>query len=68
MPAKHLVIGWDGADLGVIEALGKSELPNLFALMEKGCFGAPQSVQPAATLPNWTSFLTGVGPGQTRRL
>ncbi len=64
MPAKHLVIGWDGADLDVIEELGEAALPNLFALMRRGSFGAPQSVQPPATLPNWTSFLTGVNPGR----
>lgn len=62
-PAVHsLVIGLDGADPGVIEALGPARLPNLFAAMERGVYAAQQSVQPPATLPNWATFLTGVDP------
>jgi predicted AlkP superfamily phosphohydrolase/phosphomutase len=64
MSAKHLVIGFDGADLELVLALGKARLPHLFALMERGVFAHQQSLQPPATLPNWTSFLTGVGPGR----
>ena len=64
MPARHLVLGFDGADLAVVRALGPAALPHLFAAMDRGAFAALQSVQPPATLPNWTTFLTGVDPGR----
>lgn len=63
MTARHLVIGLDGADLDVVRALGPSRLPALFALMDRGAFAHLESVQPPATLPNWTTFLTGTDPG-----
>jgi predicted AlkP superfamily phosphohydrolase/phosphomutase len=31
--------------------------------MERGAFAHQRSVEPPATLPNWTTFLTGVDPG-----
>ncbi|HEX5656430.1 MAG TPA: alkaline phosphatase family protein [Polyangiales bacterium] len=63
MSTRALVLGFDGADLELIFALGARRLPNLFALMERGVFAHQESVQPPATLPNWTTFLTGVDPG-----
>ncbi len=63
MSTRALVLGFDGADLELILALGARRLPNLFALMERGAFAHQLSVQPPATLPNWTTFLTGVDPG-----
>lgn len=60
---KHLVLGLDGADLDLIREFGPGVLPNLFRLMARGTFGRLESVQPPATLPNWTSFLTGTDPG-----
>lgn len=63
MPARHLVLGLDGADLALVRGLGKERLPHLFAAMERGAYAAQESVQPPATLPNWTTFLTGVDPG-----
>ena len=63
MSTRSLVLGFDGADLELVFALGKQRLPNLFALMERGAFAHQLSVQPPATLPNWTTFLTGVDPG-----
>ncbi len=63
MTARHLVIGLDGADLDLVRALGPARLPSLFALMERGAFAHLESVQPPATLPNWTTFLTGTDPG-----
>ena len=62
--ARALVIGLDGFDLGVVEQFGAARLPNLHALMRRGVFAALESVQPPATLPNWTTFLTGVDPGR----
>ncbi len=64
MSARALVIGLDGADLEVILAMGRSRLPALFALMDRGVFAHQQSVMPPATLPNWTTFLTAVDPGE----
>ena len=64
MPARALVIGLDGLDLGVVERFGAECLPNLHGVMNRGAYAALESVQPPATLPNWTTFLTGVDPGQ----
>ncbi len=64
MSARGLVIGLDGFDLGLVEQFGAARLPNLHGLMRRGVFAALESVQPPATLPNWTTFLTGVDPGQ----
>ena len=63
MTARALIVGLDGLDLGVVRALGAARLPTLHALMRRGAFAALESVQPPATLPNWTTFLTGVDPG-----
>jgi predicted AlkP superfamily phosphohydrolase/phosphomutase len=63
MSARHLVLGLDGADLEVVLALGRARLPSLFALMQRGLFAHQKSVEPPATLPNWTTFLTGLDPG-----
>jgi len=64
MGARALVIGLDGFDLSLVEAFGRAHLPSLHALMARGVFAALESVQPPATLPNWTTFLTGVDPGR----
>jgi predicted AlkP superfamily phosphohydrolase/phosphomutase len=64
MGTRHLVIGWDGADLDVIESLGPATLPHLHRAMARGAHARLESVQPPATLPNWTTFLTGVDPGR----
>ncbi|MBX7194227.1 MAG: alkaline phosphatase family protein [Sandaracinaceae bacterium] len=63
MTARHLVIGLDGADVDVIERMGRAALPTLFALRERGAWARLRSVVPCATLPNWTTFLTGADPG-----
>jgi predicted AlkP superfamily phosphohydrolase/phosphomutase len=64
VPTRHLVLGLDGADLDVVRALGEEQLPNLHRHMAAGAYAAQQSVQPPATLPNWTTFLTGVDPAR----
>lgn len=64
MSARHLVLGFDGADLELVLALGERRLPNFFALMQRGVFAHQESLSPPATLPNWTTFLTGLNPGQ----
>jgi predicted AlkP superfamily phosphohydrolase/phosphomutase len=57
------VIGLDGADWDVIDALGPAVCPTLLRLRDEGAHARLRSVQPPATLPNWTTFLTGVDPG-----
>ena len=57
MSARHLVLGLDGADLGIVRELGAERLPTLHAHMQRGAFAALESVLPPATLPNWTTFL-----------
>ena len=64
MAARALVLGLDGFDLGLVEQFGPERLPHLHALMSRGAFAALESVQPPATLPNWTTFLTGVDPAR----
>ena len=64
MGARALVVGLDGFDPTLVEQFGPKHLPNLHALMARGVFGALESVQPPATLPNWTTFLTGVDPAR----
>ncbi|MBC7172322.1 MAG: alkaline phosphatase family protein [Polyangiaceae bacterium] len=64
MPAKHLVLGLDGADLDLVRALGPERLPCLHAIMRRGAYAHLESVEPPATLPNWTTFLTGLDPGR----
>jgi len=61
--AKHLLIGLDGAGLDLVRELG-AELPNLQACLARGACAALRSVQPPATLPNWTTLLTGDNPGK----
>ncbi len=63
MSARSLVVGFDGFDLDVVRAMGRSTLPNVHGVMERGAFAPLLSVQPPATLPNWTTFLTGTDPG-----
>ncbi len=63
MSARHLVVGLDGADVDVIHRIGPAALPTLHAAMSEGAWARLRSVVPCATLPNWTTFLTGVDPG-----
>lgn len=62
--AHSLLVGLDGGDLALIERLGARRLPNLFAAMERGAWAAMRVLQPPATLPNWTTLLTALGPGE----
>jgi predicted AlkP superfamily phosphohydrolase/phosphomutase len=64
MPARTLVVGLDGFDLSLVEKFGAERLPHLHALMARGAHAALESVQPPATLPNWTTFLTGLDPAR----
>lgn len=64
MTARSLVLGLDGLDPDLVQALGPERLPHLHALATRGVFARLESVLPAATLPNWSTFLTGLDPGQ----
>lgn len=62
--ARHLLIGLDGAGLDLVREFGPEALPTLHACLARGAFAALRSVQPPATLPNWTTLLTGDNPGE----
>ncbi len=58
-----LVVGLDGATFDVLHPLAeRGELPHLSRLMSAGLSTELRSTQPPATLPAWTSFLTGMAP------
>lgn len=63
MGTQHLIVGIDGADWDVIDAIGPGRLPVLASLRARGAWARLTSVLPFATLPNWTTFLTGADPG-----
>lgn len=59
-PRRVVMIALDGIS---IAGYKKARTPNLDALMAKGALSlTTQVVMPSATLPNWTSHLTGSGP------
>ena len=66
MSAKHLVVGLDGADWVLVDRIGPARLPTLSRLRREGAWARLRSVPPYATLPNWSTFLTGLDPGQQR--
>ena len=60
-----LIIGLDGATwdlLGPWIAAGR--LPHLARLQREGWWGPLESTIPAATLPSWSTFMTGVNQGK----
>lgn len=57
-----LIIGLDGATFDVLRPL-EQHLPHLARLMRNGASGQLLSTLPPATLPAWSSFLTGATPG-----
>lgn len=64
LAARSLLLGLDGLDPDLVRALGPSRLPHLHALAARGVLTRLESVRPAATLPNWTTLLTGLDPGR----
>jgi predicted AlkP superfamily phosphohydrolase/phosphomutase len=58
-----LIIGLDGLDPDLVAELRRAgRLPNLAQLAAKGVSGRLRSSFPAASVPAWSTFLTGVGP------
>jgi predicted AlkP superfamily phosphohydrolase/phosphomutase len=61
---KVIVIGLDGLDPGVVEAmLAAGELPNLGRLRSEGGYARVATTTPAQTPVAWSTFATGVNPG-----
>ena len=60
-----LIVGLDGATLDLIEPwAADGTLPHLGRLLGQGAWGRLASTIPPATLPSWTTFMTGVNPGR----
>ena len=65
MKNKVVVLGFDGADFGLIEAWVKEgKLPNFAKLMKDGVWGRLKSTPDAMSPSAWTSFATGKNPGK----
>jgi predicted AlkP superfamily phosphohydrolase/phosphomutase len=59
------VLGLDGASLDVIRPLAeRGRLPNLSRWMQAGQAAPLPSTVPPMTFPSWSSFLTGLTPGE----
>jgi predicted AlkP superfamily phosphohydrolase/phosphomutase len=62
---RTLLVGLDGFDHGLFETMReRGELPRLGELAGRGIAGRMSAPPPAATIPSWTSILTGVNPGR----
>lgn len=62
---RTLIIGLDGAPLGLIEKWAAAgDLPHLAGLMERGSYGELRSVMPVLSSAAWVSFMTGMNPGK----
>src|ERR1700687_60558 len=60
-----LIIGLDGATWDLLDPwIAAGRLPNLARIRGAGWFGPLRSTMPPATLPSWTTFMTGVNPGK----
>jgi len=62
---RTLIIGLDGAPLGLIEQWAAAgDLPHLAGLMARGVYGELRSVMPVLSSAAWVSFMTGMNPGK----
>lgn len=65
MAAKILIIGLDGATFTLLKPLmDQGLMPTLKNIMEKGVSGELRSTIPPITGPAWSSFMTGLNPGE----
>jgi predicted AlkP superfamily phosphohydrolase/phosphomutase len=61
---KVIVIGLDGLEPGIVEAmLARGELPNLAKIRAAGSYTRLKTTYPAQTPVAWSSFMTGANPG-----
>jgi predicted AlkP superfamily phosphohydrolase/phosphomutase len=61
---KVIVIGLDGLEPGIVEAmLERGELPNLARIRNSGSYTRLKTTYPAQTPVAWSSFVTGANPG-----
>ena len=66
---KLVVLGFDGADYPLVtEMMEQGELPNLKKLAEKGSFHPLLPTNPPQTPVSWSTFATGLNPGETEIL
>lgn len=64
MPKKAIVIGLDGLEPTIVEAmLERGELPNLARIRQSGYYSRLRTTYPAQTPVAWSSFATGTNPG-----
>ena len=60
-----LVLALDGASFDVIEPMVvRGRLPHLARWMKEGAARPLRSTVPPVTFPAWTTFMTGLGPGE----
>ncbi len=60
-----LIIGLDGATWDLLDPwIEEGRLPHLAQLRRHGVAGPLASTIPPATLPSWSTFMTGVNPGK----
>ena len=65
LPGRVLVLGLDGADWQVIRPLAAAgRLPNLGAWLDAGTAAPLPSTVPPTSFPAWSSFATGLEPGE----
>jgi predicted AlkP superfamily phosphohydrolase/phosphomutase len=61
---KVIVIGLDGLEPGIVEAmLERGDLPNLAKIRAGGSYTRLKTTYPAQTPVAWSSFMTGTNPG-----
>jgi predicted AlkP superfamily phosphohydrolase/phosphomutase len=64
LPKKAIVIGLDGLEPTIVEAmLDRGELPNLDRIRRSGSYSRLKTTYPAQTPVAWSSFATGTNPG-----
>ncbi len=65
--ARVVVLGFDGADPGLTEAMmAQGKLPHLSSLASRGGYARLAPTVPAQTPVSWATFTTGLDPGGTQ--
>src|SRR6266571_3561209 len=63
---KVVILGFDGADAGLVERyMAEGRLPHLKALRVEGFYAPLRPTNPPQTPVSWASFTTGLNPGRT---